>query len=101
MQGVHNCMSIRRAKIAVFVSGNGTNMKAIHRSCQQGKINADISVVVSDKPNCNAVMYAMGHEIPVIKYPDASVNKNELIEKLIGIGRTKRPHSHWYYRHVG
>lgn len=76
----------RRMKLAVFVSGNGTNMKAIHHSCVQNKINADVSVVVSDKPNCNAVKYAQQHDIPIINYPSVNVSKNQLIEKLIGIG---------------
>jgi phosphoribosylglycinamide formyltransferase len=79
-----------RRKIALFVSGEGTNMKKIHKSCQEGLINADISVVVSDKPTCNAVKYAFEHNIPNLTYPNGDISKNELIEKLIGIGnRTK------------
>lgn len=87
---LNNGIFTKRSKIAVFVSGNGTNMKAIHNSCYKGKINADISVVVSDKPECNAVKYAKSNNIPVIEYPSASINKNELIEKLIGPGNETR-----------
>ena len=73
-------------KIAVFVSGNGSNMKVIHKNCKENKINADISVIVSDKPECNAVSYAKDNSIPVIEYPSSDISKNILIEKLIGIG---------------
>jgi phosphoribosylglycinamide formyltransferase len=76
----------RRMKIAVFVSGNGSNMKVIHKNCKENKINADISVIVSDKPECNAVSYAKDNSIPVIEYPSSDISKNILIEKLIGIG---------------
>lgn len=76
----------KRMKIAVFVSGNGSNMKVIHKSCKEGKINADVSVIVSDKPECNAVRYAKDNYIPVIEYPGTTISKNKLIEKLIGIG---------------
>jgi phosphoribosylglycinamide formyltransferase len=76
----------KRMKIAVFVSGNGSNMKVIHKNCKDNTINADISVIVSDKPECNAVRYAKDNCIPVIEYPGSTVSKNELIEKLIGIG---------------
>lgn len=33
-----------RARLAVFVSGGGSNMRAIHAACQSGQINADVAV---------------------------------------------------------
>jgi len=82
----YNKLSKKRMKIAVFVSGNGSNMKVIHKNCKENIINADISVIISDKPECNAVKYAENNSIPVIKYPESDISKNVLIEKLIGIG---------------
>lgn len=78
--------SSKRMKLAMFVSGNGSNMKVIHSNCKRNTIKADISVIVSDKPECNAVRYAQDNSIPVIKYPSGDISKNVLIEKLIGIG---------------
>lgn len=83
---LHSQVVNKRIKLAVFVSGNGSNMKVIHHSCMNRKINADISVVVSDKRECLAVKYAESNNIPIIEYPSINVSKNELIEKLIGIG---------------
>lgn len=39
-----------RSKMAVFVSGGGSNFRAIHAGCVSNQIYGDIAVVVSDKP---------------------------------------------------
>ena len=42
----------RRAplQLAVLISGRGSNMAAIARACQAGEINAQVKVVISDRP---------------------------------------------------
>ena len=42
-------------KIAVFVSGGGSNFMAIHRQIKQGKIPGEIVLVISNNPNCGAI----------------------------------------------
>lgn len=44
--------------VAVFCSGNGTNLQAIIDSQKKGYIKADIKLVVSDTPNCYALTRA-------------------------------------------
>jgi len=44
--------------IAVFCSGNGTNLQAIIDSQKKGSIKADIRLVVSDAPGCYALTRA-------------------------------------------
>jgi hypothetical protein len=39
-----------RPKMAVFVSGGGSNFRAIHAGCVSNQIYGDIAIVVSDKP---------------------------------------------------
>ena len=39
-----------RAKLAVFVSGGGSNFRAIHAGCKKNAIHGDVAFVVSDKP---------------------------------------------------
>lgn len=39
----------KRGKIAVFLSGRGSNFMAIHNAIQEGKINAEIFLVFSNK----------------------------------------------------
>ncbi|KAG2430631.1 hypothetical protein HXX76_010149 [Chlamydomonas incerta] len=57
------------ARLAVFVSGGGSNFKAIHAAIQDGRINGTVAVVVSDVPGCGGVTYAQQHGIPTITYP--------------------------------
>ncbi len=44
--------------IAIFCSGNGTNLQAIIDSRGKGHIKADIKLVVSDAPGCYAITRA-------------------------------------------
>lgn len=39
----------KRGKITVFISGRGSNFKALHDSILEGKINAEIALVFSNK----------------------------------------------------
>lgn len=41
---------IRRKKLAVFVSGGGSNFRSIHEACIRGSIHGDIVVLVTNKP---------------------------------------------------
>lgn len=61
--------SSAKAKLAVFVSGGGSNFRKIHEACLSGTINADVAVVVSDVPSCGGVTYAQQHGIPTVTYP--------------------------------
>ena len=40
---------VRRSKIAVLISGSGSNLQAILDGCQSGQIQADICLVLSNK----------------------------------------------------
>jgi phosphoribosylglycinamide formyltransferase-1 len=52
-------------KIAVLVSGGGTNLQALIDAIQSGKINnAKIATVVSNKEGVYALERAKGHNIP-------------------------------------
>ncbi len=42
-------------KIAVFASGFGSNFQAIIEAVKEGKLKADIALLVSDNPSCKAV----------------------------------------------
>ena len=93
------------AKLAVFVSGGGSNFRAIHDGILRGHINAEIAVslrcsdtvtacafstwshahcsnpvtqaVISDVPGCGAWQYARQAEIPSFCYPKPTkVNLN-------------------------
>ncbi|XP_068668867.1 phosphoribosylglycinamide formyltransferase, chloroplastic isoform X2 [Aristolochia californica] len=58
-----------RKKLAVFVSGGGSNFRAIHEATERGLINGDVTVLVTDKPGCGGALYAREKGIPVIVFP--------------------------------
>lgn len=42
-------LAIKRKKLAVFVSGGGSNFRSIHEACIDGSIHGDIAVLVTNK----------------------------------------------------
>tara|TARA_B100000519_G_scaffold195892_1_gene201472 strand:- start:109 stop:846 length:738 start_codon:yes stop_codon:yes gene_type:complete len=61
----------KKKNIAVFISGGGSNMKAIHAACESGQINGRISVVITSSSTAGGVEWAMGRDVPVLLYPGA------------------------------
>ncbi|MCX7797782.1 MAG: phosphoribosylglycinamide formyltransferase [Melioribacter sp.] len=58
--------------IAVFVSGRGSNLKAIYQKVPKEKVN--ICAVVSDRKDCPAINFALEKNIPVFF---VSINQKE------------------------
>lgn len=58
-----------RKKVAVFVSGGGSNFKALHQATLRDDIPGDIVVLVTDKPRCRACDYARENNIPIVIFP--------------------------------
>lgn len=58
-----------RKKVAVFVSGGGSNFKALHQATLRNDIPGDIVVLVTDKPSCRASEYARENNIPIVIFP--------------------------------
>lgn len=52
--------------IAVFISGNGSNLQAIIDAIDEGKLDARIAVVVSNTPEAYGLRRAANHTIPTI-----------------------------------
>ena len=50
--------------IAVFASHNGSNLQAIIDGCKDGKINARVSLVISNNPDAYALQRAKNSGIP-------------------------------------
>ena len=53
-------------KIGVLVSGGGSNLQAIMDASDSGLLNAQVGVVVSNKPGVFALERAAKHDIPAI-----------------------------------
>ncbi|XP_058750380.1 phosphoribosylglycinamide formyltransferase, chloroplastic-like [Vicia villosa] len=77
----------RRKKLAVFVSGGGSNFKAIHEASKRGSVHGDIIVLVTNKSECGGAEYAGNNDIPVILFPKAKEESeglcpNDLVDTL-------------------
>ena len=75
-------------KIAVFVSGGGSNFKAIHHQIQKREIPGEFVLVISNNPNCGAIEYANENSIPIIiinavQYPNPHTRDEFLIETCL------------------
>jgi phosphoribosylglycinamide formyltransferase-1 len=53
-------------RLAVLVSGNGTNLQALIDSIAAGELNAVITCVISNKPDAFALQRAEQHHIPTV-----------------------------------
>ncbi|MCH1624676.1 phosphoribosylglycinamide formyltransferase [Fredinandcohnia quinoae] len=74
-------------KIAVFASGSGTNFQAICDAIQHGKLDAEITLLVCDKPEAKVIERAkqVGIESFVFSpksYPSKAFFELEIVEKL-------------------
>lgn len=67
-------VSSRPKRLAVFVSGGGSNFRAIHAYIQRERLNAEVAVVVSNAPSCAAVEYAQEHGVPTLTFPAPKAN---------------------------
>jgi phosphoribosylaminoimidazolecarboxamide formyltransferase/IMP cyclohydrolase len=52
-----------RGRIAVCVSGQGSNLRALHRAARRGALGGEIVLVLADRP-CPALEWAAGEGIP-------------------------------------
>lgn len=81
-------------RLAVFVSGGGSNFRAIHAYIQREQLAAEVAAVVTNAPSCGGAEYARQHGIPVLIYPapkkdpSAGLTPEELVAELqqVGVG---------------
>ena len=80
-------------KIAVLVSGGGTNLQAIIDGIDQGKItNTEICLVYSNNPKAYAIERARKAGIPTaVKSPKEFANREEFNEALLQILKDASP----------
>ncbi|RAL53246.1 hypothetical protein DM860_006918 [Cuscuta australis] len=77
----------KKKKFAVFVSGGGSNFKAIHKATLQGSIQGEVVVLVTNKIDCGGAKYARDGGVPVILFPkpkntDEGMSPEDLVAAL-------------------
>ena len=70
-------------KLAILISGRGSNMTAIARACLEGKINARVEVVVSDRPGAGGLAIARELEIEPLAVSWQAAGGRQGFERIV------------------
>lgn len=74
----------KRLRLAVLASGRGSNFIALLEAIKQGKLNADICILISDKQNAPALNKAEAEGIPAFFIdPHLFKNRSEYEQKIL------------------
>jgi phosphoribosylglycinamide formyltransferase-1 len=74
----------KRGKIAVFLSGRGSNFVAIHDAIQEGNINADIDLVFSNKKEAPGLRIAQERNLNTLCLnPKEFVSREDYDRKIV------------------
>ena len=63
---------IEKLKVAILISGRGSNMKSLVEACEIGEINAEVELVLSNKVDSPGLEYAKskGIETAIVSHKD-------------------------------
>ncbi|MBR1869495.1 MAG: phosphoribosylglycinamide formyltransferase [Bacteroidales bacterium] len=78
-------------KLAVFASGSGTNFEAIAAACADGRLDAEVVLMVCDKPGAMVVERARRFAVPSFvfspkDYPSKADYERDIVGKLDELG---------------
>lgn len=72
-----------KVKIAVFASGNGSNFQAIADAVKAGSLDAEIVLVVTDRPNAYVIERARQANIPSFAFIPADYDSKKSYEEML------------------
>lgn len=70
-------------KLAVFISGKGSNLHAIIRAIQNRQLNAEIVVVFSNRPQAQGLEIARKHHIPTLALDHKDFSERQAFDQEI------------------
>lgn len=71
-------------KLAIFASGSGTNAEAIISATKSGHLDAEVVLVICDKPDAKVVSRARHYDIPVFTFePKSYASKSEYEKEIV------------------
>ena len=81
----------RKTRLAVFASGNGSNFEAIAQACADGRLDAEVALVVCDRPGAYVCERAARFGVPVFafrpkEYPSKEAYEREIVSRLDACG---------------
>lgn len=72
-----------KVRIAVFASGSGSNFSAIEKACRDGEMNAEVVLMVTNKPEAYVVERANQAGISVASFTPNAFDTREAYEEAI------------------
>lgn len=78
-------------RLAVFASGSGTNFEAIVTACEQGVLDAEVVLLVCDKPDAPVIERAARHGVEVFVFAPKEFSskagyEREIVTRLEAVG---------------
>lgn len=70
-------------KLAVFISGTGTNMVAIHNAIKTGELDATIELIVSSNDHAKGIQYAQNEGLDLLVFTPADYDDPEAVDARI------------------
>lgn len=70
-------------RIAILLSGRGSNFEAIARSVREGRIEAEIAAVVSNMPDAAGLETARSLGLPAFPLPSKGVDTDEYARRVV------------------
>ncbi len=70
-------------KLAVFISGTGTNMVAIHNAIKAGELDATIELIVSSNDHAKGIQYAQSEGLDLLVFTPADYDDPEAVDARI------------------
>lgn len=67
--------SVPRLRVAVLVSGRGSNLESLLRASREGRLDADVVLVVSNKADAAALDVARRANVPTSVLPSAGLTR--------------------------
>lgn len=70
-------------KLAVFISGTGTNMVAVHNAIKAGELDATIELIVSSNDHAKGIQYAQNEGLDLLVFTPADYDDPEAVDARI------------------
>jgi phosphoribosylglycinamide formyltransferase-1 len=76
-------MAHTQARIAVLISGTGTNLQAILDACQSGELDAQVAAVISNKADAYGLVRAKKSGIPTVIFEKTKEQTRETYDTML------------------
>ncbi len=77
-------------KLGILLSGRGSNFEAIADSVDAGRIDAEIAVVISNKPNATGLERARKRDVPAVFIASKGLQREEYDRQVVALLRERK-----------